>query len=114
MRTVRALILITLTSAVLAGCSSDKSATAGCPAVPDNEVDVVDNSFSPTLTCVKKGDTVTWRFVGKQAHNVKAEDFGSDVLRDGSFKHRFDKPGKFEYRCTLHAGMNGEVQVSGG
>lgn len=114
MRKVRVLILVFVVSAALVGCSSKKSTSSACPSVPNDQVKVVDNSFSPALTCVNVGDTVTWRFAGSQAHNVKSETFGSDIKRDGTFEHRFDKSGKYEYRCTLHAGMNGEVQVAGG
>jgi plastocyanin len=44
-------------------------------------------------------------------HDVKADGFGSPVRKSGTFSHRFDQPGTFQYRCTLHANMTGRVIV---
>jgi plastocyanin len=31
----------------------------------------------------------------------------------GTYRHRFDAPGTYAHRCTLHSGMKGRVVVSG-
>ena len=60
------------------------------------------------------GTEVTWRFVdGSVPHDVKGDGFASEIQSRGTFSHRFTQPGEFRYRCTLHAGMDGRVVVTG-
>lgn len=70
--------------------------------------------FVPEQVEVQAGQTVTWRFVDADGHDVTANDrsFASEVLAGGQqFQHRFDKPGSYSYVCTLHPGMIGKVVV---
>jgi plastocyanin len=44
---------------------------------------------------------------------VKGDGFASKNQTKGTFAHRFDRPGEYRYTCTLHAGMDGRVVVTG-
>jgi plastocyanin len=95
---------------VLAACGGDDDDDAA-PA-EDGVVRVVDNEFQPEELEIEVGDTVTWRFEGAQAHNVtfSSEDH-SDLMKDGTYEKTFDEAGTFDYTCTVHAGMNGTIEV---
>lgn len=92
------------------GGDDDDDAAGAEPGV----VIVDDNTFSPKAITVGVGDTVTWRFEGKSAHNVTGDDFASDLMKDGTFEETFDEAGEFDYVCTVHPGMKGSVSVDDG
>jgi plastocyanin len=94
-------------------------------------VTINDKQFEPAKVVVAQGDTVTWT-VGKsinEPHTVTSgksgeTDAGSvfdsqkqdkdlTLLKaaGGTFSFTFDKAGTYEYFCTIHAGMSGEVVV---
>ena len=74
-------------------------------------VKVNDNKFQAKAVHVAKGATVTWKWVGADAHNVTFKSFHSKIQNKGTFKHTFKKAGTFRYQCTLHTGMTGKVVV---
>ena len=93
---------------VLAACGGgDDDDAASEPGV----VRVIDNSFEPEQMEIEVGDTVTWQFEGGVAHNVVHDDFASELMKDGEFEHTFEEAGTFDYTCTVHAGMDGTVEV---
>jgi plastocyanin len=84
----------------------------GPPVAGVTEVAVRDNAFAPGAIEVPAGTTVTWAWQGNNQHNVVGDDFESPVQADGEFAHTFAEPGSYDYECTLHFGMNGEVVVT--
>lgn len=93
-------------------------ATAGAilgfavPALAANKtVKVADDVFKASTVTINKGNTVTWRWVGRNPHNVKFRGFASKVQVSGTYKHRFRKRGTFRYVCAIHPGMRGKVIV---
>jgi plastocyanin len=34
-------------------------------------------------------------------------------MAEGTFSHRFTKPGSYDYLCTLHPNMAGTIEVTG-
>jgi plastocyanin len=98
---------------VLAACSGDGGSSAAAQEpVATSQISVQDNNFEPEVAEVTAADTVTWTWEGSSEHNVVGDGFESDVQRDGTFERRFDEPGTYEYRCTLHGGMTGTVIVT--
>jgi plastocyanin len=76
------------------------------------QVTIRDNSFNPNALEVAVGDTVTWTHDGSLGHNVTGEAFESGGLSGGDvFEFTFEEAGTFEYRCTIHQGMSGEIVV---
>jgi plastocyanin len=59
----------------------------------------------PTVT-VRKGTTVTWRFAGKDLHNVKVSKgpakFGSSYKDSGTFSKRVTRTGTYTIVCSIH------------
>ena len=108
--------MVALLVALLVGCGAESDSPAAPPGPPEkNTVVLRDIAFKPDKLTVKAGDTVAWRFDDKGInHDVVAEDgsFESEVQDSGVFRHTFDKPGTYDYVCTLHrAAMTGTVIV---
>jgi plastocyanin len=59
----------------------------------------------PTVT-VKKGTTVTWRFTGKELHNVAVTKgparFHSSFKSSGTYSKRVTRTGTYTIVCTIH------------
>ena len=77
---------------------------------------VVDNfSFAPAMSAIAVGSTVTWTNRDDVPHNIVSTDqkFKSPVLdTDEQFSHTFDAPGTYNYFCSLHPRMTGQVLVA--
>jgi plastocyanin len=86
-------------------------------AAPPVEVSVEDFAFAPGSVRVSVGGTVTWRQNGRAPHTVSAVDssFESGLLESGgSFTHRFDEIGTYEYVCAFHPQMTATIEVVDG
>ena len=76
----------------------------------------IDNfSFGPTTLTVPVGATVTWINHDDVPHIVvgkDGKDFKSPVLdTDQKFSHTFAQAGTYEYYCSIHPKMTGNVIV---
>lgn len=73
--------------------------------------------FTPRTIHIKKGQTVTWRWIkgNDDPHNVTFKSFHSKSQQSGTFRHTFRKAGTYTYVCTFHVrsrDMRGTVIVS--
>jgi plastocyanin len=75
----------------------------------------IDNfTFAPTPLTVSAGATVTWTNDDDIPHTVRAVDgsFHSKAMDTAdSFSFTFSKPGVYNYFCSLHPKMVGQVIV---
>lgn len=83
----------------------------GDPVLGVTAVDVSDNQFNPAAVQIEPGQTVTWTWTGQEDHNVIGDTFESSTQSSGTFAHTFTEPGTYQYECTLHFFMRGEVVV---
>ena len=114
-RTATRLGLLALGLVLLAGCAAGGGPDAR-PVKGVTEVAAKQNTFAPRAIEVPAGTTVTWRFEdGPVPHDVKGAGLDSGKPRaEGTFTHAFDRPGTYDYRCTVHPGMTGTVVVAVG
>jgi plastocyanin len=90
--------------------------TAQAPAEAAS-VDIPDISFDPADITVKAGTAVTWTNSDDIQHTVTkvggpGPQFDSGNLDPGDeFEQTFDKKGKIDYVCTIHADQEGSVTV---
>ena len=106
-------LVLTITSGAC-GSGSARSAADAAPVTGVTEVVAKDLRFQPPAIEVPPGTEVTWRFDdGSVPHNVKGDGFASENQTKGTFARRFEQSGEYRYRCTLHAGMDGRVVVTG-
>ena len=87
-----------------AGASATKRVTVG------------DDFFRQRSVTIDSGDTVRWRWVGRNSHNVTVRrgprKFNSGTKSSGSYSKRLRRRGTYRYLCTVHApSMRGKVVV---
>ncbi len=108
MKKIIALIVVTA-AAVLSA--------ANLPADTEPSPDMVqiDNfTFTPQTLTVRAGTKVTWVNKDDVPHTVTSTDkkFKSPVLdTDEQFSHTFSVPGTYNYFCSVHPHMTGQIVV---
>ena len=85
-------------------------------AQPQEETTVViqNLSFEPATVEVFMGSTVVWTNEDDVEHTVTSTEplFDSDVIPPGGeFSYTFDMEGSYDYICTIHPDMRGQVAV---
>lgn len=66
----------------------------------------------PVGSSTSRGSELTRTWAGSQRHNVVfGADDSSPTRADGTWSRTFDQAGTYDYRCTLHMGMRGRVEV---
>jgi plastocyanin len=96
---------------VAAGCGS----TGSSAPVATTDVSMAKSyRFDPKTIEIKAGDTVTWTNNDNFTHTVKVDGQGDHkVGRGDSVAITLDKPGRYDYVCTLHShDMHGTVIVT--
>jgi plastocyanin len=71
-------------------------------------------AFNPTVVNLSRGGVVTWVWpTDTVLHNVTFSDpaISSPTQAIGTHTVVFADQGTFNYRCTLHSGMNGSIVV---
>jgi plastocyanin len=106
---IAASLLVVPASALGSGPHAQAAATV--------DVQVDDYFFRPAYARIEPGDSVLWKVVGADVHNVisratSTEPFASgDLIKGQQFERSFPNPGRYSYHCTLHPQMRGVVQV---
>jgi plastocyanin len=100
MRKLLVALLIAAASAVLA-----TQALAATRSVKVGDDYFVRKGSIPTVT-VKKGTKVTWRFAGKELHNVAVTKgpakFHSSYKDSGTYSKRVTRTGTYRIVCSIH------------
>jgi plastocyanin len=100
--------------ALVAAACSDSSGPGA-----QGDIEVRDNTFSPSGFSTTAGSTVTWDWTGATPHNVTWVGAGapgpSPTQTTGTYQRTFDAAGTYDYYCTIHGtpttGMRGTVTV---
>lgn len=106
--------------------STGSSETVSTQSIPGpNTVNIVGLEapfFTPNSISVKSGTTLTFSNVDGNMHTVTSVKkgtiepdgtFDSGLMKAGdTFSVKLDKPGTYEYFCSIHPGMKGTVSVS--
>ena len=124
---VLSIVLAFLTSPMLTANSlpvENQTATSGNEVIisPGSSSPTNAKFFDPVILNVPVGATVTWKNLDSTLHTVtsgSAESgkpgtiFDSSYLIGGkTFQHTFSTAGTFDYFCTLHPYMKGQVIVN--
>ncbi|HJT94971.1 MAG TPA: plastocyanin/azurin family copper-binding protein [Mycobacterium sp.] len=109
-------IRASLTSGTTTRTATATATVSGLSANPTVTASGAGASFSPDTVKIAVGSTVTWNFPGPEIHNVTFDGTppaGGNIgdRGSGSEGRSFASAGRFTYRCTRHAGMNGAVVV---
>ena len=107
----------------LSGCAEQEpdlesqSSTVDITVNGDNgdSVDIKGFAYDQATLTISKGTTVTWTQHDSAVHTVTSVSgnvLDSQNLAKGeTFSYTFDEAGTFEYYCTIHPSMKGEVVV---
>lgn len=102
-------------TATAAGVTGSPSVTFTTTAA--TVVQVSNNQFTPSTVTITAGSDVVWQWQGTTAqHNVTFSTGGAPAnitdMTSGSASRTFPAAGVFNYSCTNHLGMNGQVTVN--
>ncbi len=78
------------------------------------KVSIANFAFTPGEITIAPGESVTWTNDDGAPHGLEYHDGapGTDLLLPGaSFSRRFDRPGTYDYNCSVHPYMTGRVVV---
>jgi len=79
-------------------------------------VNIADFAFTPQVLEIPVGTTVTWTNNDSAQHTATAGNgaFDSGVLAQGdTFSFTFTEAGTYDYICSLHPNMTGQIVVTG-
>ena len=86
---------------------------AATPGAQGASVDAKNFAFEPKTVTIKVGQTVTWTNQDSVTHTVTGDggiDSG-DLSKGESYSKTFDTAGTFNYHCSIHPSMTGQVIV---
>lgn len=98
----------------LLGTAATHAAPGAKPATKEIRIEIKDFSFQPKLVTISAGSKVTWVNKDEEPHTVVSTDktFLSKALdTDDTFTFTFDKPGTYEYFCSVHPRMVAKIIV---
>jgi plastocyanin len=111
---MRKLFVAVLVIAVLAVAAAQALAATRSVKIGDDYF--VRKGSTPTVT-VRKGTKVTWRWTGKDLHNIAVTKgpakFRSSYKDSGSFSRTVRRAGTYTIVCTIHSGMKMKLRVTG-
>ena len=92
----------------------NSTTTSSTTSAPQKNIAMKNFSFDPSVLTIKVRTTVTWTNNDSAPHDVISEgNFNSGTFRKGeTFSYTFDKMGTFDYFCSLHSGMDGQIIVT--
>ena len=80
-------------------------------------IQMADDVFNPATTNANVGDTIVWTHTGQRPHDVTADNgaFSSPrrLMNGATFSFTATAPGVFNYQCTIHANMDGVLNIQG-
>lgn len=80
------------------------------------QVSIANFAFDPPTLEIAVGTTVTWTNNDSAPHTATSTDdvWDSNILNTGeTFSDTFDDAGTFDYICSLHPNMTGQIVVAG-
>lgn len=111
----RLAVLVTPLALLTVACGKSSGGAQSTGAGSGAVVTIKKLAYQPARVEIRAGQTVTWRFEDAPTpHTVTAADhsFDSGTMTSGEFNHAFDKPGTYDYNCTVHPQqMRGTVVV---
>ncbi|NPV70069.1 MAG: cupredoxin family copper-binding protein [Firmicutes bacterium] len=108
------LLIVMLAVLILtSGCGGKQPGNEQPGSTPDKNVVIIEKSkFQPATLTIHKGETVTWVNEDQAPHTATGKGFNSgNLAKGGVFKHTFTESGTFDYICTYHPSMKGQVVV---
>ena len=100
---------------ILLASAITRAATDSKQSAKETRIEIKDFSFQPKLVTLPVGAKVVWVNKDEEPHTVVSTDkiFLSKALdTDDTFTFTFDKPGTYEYFCSVHPRMTAKIVVT--
>lgn len=100
---------------ILLAAAITRAATDSKQSAKETRIEIKDFSFQPKLVTVPVGARVVWVNKDEEPHTIVSTDktFLSKALdTDDTFAFTFDKPGTYEYFCSVHPRMTAKIVVT--
>ena len=100
---------------ILLAAAFTRAATDSKQSAKETRIEIKDFSFQPKLVTVPVGARVVWVNKDEEPHTIVSTDktFLSKALdTDDTFAFTFDKPGTYEYFCSVHPRMTAKIVVT--
>lgn len=69
-------------------------------------------AFHPATTTISIGDTIRWTNMDSVNHDLKGDTFDSGMVSPNTtFEFTFTKAGTYNYICSTHPSMQGQIVV---
>jgi len=107
-----AIFAVAMSLTITSAAATHKTVSTSDPA--SYVVDIRDFAFSPRTLVISVGSKVTWKNEDEEPHKLAETNhaFMSPPLDTGEgFAYEFRTVGKYEYFCTIHPHMTGEIIV---
>jgi plastocyanin len=104
-------------AAALLGCVGGAGAQQQVAATGPAQISIDNFNFSPSTLTIAAGTKVTWVNNDEEPHTVVNVDQPTRVFRSGgldsgdTYSFVFDKPGTYDYICSIHPHMSGKIVV---
>jgi plastocyanin len=109
------------TSSISSTTSASKASKASVSIVKGASSPSVSKTYDPSPLTIMRGTMVLWTNKDSSLHTVTSglpeqgsvgDLFDSSIISpEETFSYTFNKPGTFDYSCTLHPFMHGQVIV---
>lgn len=81
--------------------------------IQSNTIVISNFSFQPGTLTIKVGTEITFKNEDSVTHTVTSNSFDSGDINPGaSLKHVFSESGTFDYHCSIHPTMTGQIIVT--
>jgi len=100
--------------AAIAVAAAGLAMAGGTRAATTHTVEIADFAFTPQVLTIQVGDTVTWTNLDQVEHTATSTTgaFDSGLLgQNESYSITFSEPGTYDYLCTPHPSMTGQIVV---
>lgn len=111
---IQPLALLGLLLAVAAAIALALAPASGVRAGSSYLVEIEDFAFTPATLTIQVGETVTWTNLDQVEHTATSTSgaFDSGLLGQGeSYSVTFTEAGTYDYLCTPHPSMTGQIVV---
>jgi plastocyanin len=79
-------------------------------------VEITGYKFTPALISITNGSTVIWKNNDPVVHTITSDsgtELASPIIgTNNSYSHKFTTKGIFDYHCSIHPSMKGEIVVN--
>jgi plastocyanin len=93
----------------------NNSVGSGLPAPQVYNVEISNFAFSPSTLTINVGDTVIWTNLDSVSHTITSDiggELSSSTFGNGqTYSHYFTAAGIYDYHCSIHTSMKGEIVV---